>query len=302
MKTRDIFVYQKLLNKMFKIKCLIGVLVLISVSCQSNKKEKTAKIDSPKSNKLEVLLIGTFHFRNFNPKFNLDVAQTKEVDVLTEQNQEELEVISNQITKFKPDKIFIEYPFSSQKKLDSIFNSFNNPTDYSTLNRAENIQLGFRVAKKMNHKKIFAYDYRKTSFPYDEMIETAKKANQTKLLDKIDKDGSDYEDKRNKIVSQNQSVTEVLYYLNEEKRRKENLGWYLNFSNKAGSINDTIGRFLVSEWFRRNLHMYSIIQKQVTDEDKRIMVLAGSGHISIIKDFIDYNPEWKLVELKEVMQ
>ncbi|WP_438712842.1 DUF5694 domain-containing protein [Aquimarina muelleri] len=60
--------------------------------------------------------------------------------------------------------------------------------------------------------------------------------------------------------------------------------------------------FLASEWIRRNLHIYSKIQKQVTEKDERIMIFLGSSHIAFLKDFIDYNPNWKTVELKEIME
>jgi 6-phosphogluconolactonase/glucosamine-6-phosphate isomerase/deaminase len=48
--------------------------------------------------------------------------------------------------------------------------------------------------------------------------------------------------------------------------------------------------------------MYSIIQKSIEKKDKKIMILGGSSHIAMFKDFIDHNPEWKTVELKEIME
>lgn len=281
------------------MKYIIGITLFLFLSCQS--KQNKTEITEDENNKLKVLLIGTFHFANFNPKNSSDITQTNEVDVLTEQNQKELELISDKITEFNPDKIFVEYPFERQSILDSTFQSFL-PNNYYESKRNENVQLGFRVAKKLKHKKVFAYDYQNTSYPYNRMLESMEKANQTELIEKEDSDMLEYEKKYNELAKSTQSVTEILYLLNDEQDRKNDISWYFNSANKAGTVNDTIGSFLVSEWYKRNLYMYSIIQKQVTEKDKKIMIISGSSHIALFKDFIKYNPEWKTVELKEIMK
>ena len=263
--------------------------------------EQLKSLKETENKDLEVLLVGTFHFRNFNPKNNGDVVQTNEVDVLSDQNQKELRLISDKISEFNPDKIFIEFPFENQNKLDSLFNSFA-PKNYNILDRSENIQLAFRAAKQINHTKIFGYDYRIASFPYDEMLETMEKANQGDLIEIDDAQIKEYEAEYNKLVNSTKSVTEILYYLNDDKNRKADLGWYLNFANKAGSEKDSVGSFLASEWYRRNLVMYSNIQKQINTNDKKIMILSGASHIAVFKDFISYNPKWNTIELKEIMK
>lgn len=283
------------------MKFLFLITFIFILSCQSEQKEsKTGKTKS-ENIELEVLLIGTFHFRNYNPENNSDVTQTNEVDVLSKQNQKELELISNKIAAFNPDKIFIEFPFVKQKELDSLFKIFS-PKNFKILNRNEDIQLAFRVAKKINHNKIYGYDYRNTSFPYDEMLKTMENANQKDLIKEDEVKMVEYEAEYNKLVISTKSVTEILYFLNDDKNRKNDLAWYLNFANKAGSEKDSIGSFLASEWYRRNLIMYSNIQKQINNKDKKIMILSGASHIAVLKDFIGYNPKWKAVELKEIMK
>jgi hypothetical protein len=48
--------------------------------------------------------------------------------------------------------------------------------------------------------------------------------------------------------------------------------------------------------------MYANVQKQIDNNDKRIMILLGASHIAIFKNFIELNPEWKIIELKEIMK
>lgn len=282
----------------------IPLLFLISIifSCQAEPEEKSAlsASETETGKELEVLMLGTFHFANFDPSQNLDVTQVNQVDVLSDQNQSELEHISNVITAFNPDKIFVEHPFQDQEYLDSVYTAFS-PSDYSEEKRNETIQLAFRIGKKLQHEKMYAYDFRKAYFPYGAMLESIENAGQTKLMEEIEQRRAAYEKRYNTVVSANQSVTETLYFLNEPQNRKDDNAWYLNLANMAGNSEDSTGSFLASEWYRRNLMMYSHIQKTVSSEDERIMILSGASHIAMFKDFIDYNPTWKTLELKELM-
>lgn len=75
-------------------KIILSIIISLSLfGCQNNKKTEL-KYEKPK---LEILLIGTFHFRNFDPKLIRDVVQTNEVDILSLENQNELELIKNKI-------------------------------------------------------------------------------------------------------------------------------------------------------------------------------------------------------------
>ncbi|WP_405396204.1 DUF5694 domain-containing protein [Maribacter sp. Asnod2-G09] len=290
------------MNKHIRLRFLIIISISSLISCQIKTTENSIKPSySDISKKTEVLLVGTFHFSNFDQSHNIDIIQTNEVDVLTEKNQKELELICNKIAKFNPSKIFVEYPFSRQSELDSIYENFV-PEKFELKERDEGEQLSFRVAKLLGHKRIFACDYRGSSFPYNTMIQSMKTSNQNELIASDQLIDEQWENNYNDIVNKNQSLLDVLYFLNNEKERKIDRAWFLNFANKAGTANDTIGTFLASEWSRRNLHMYSKIQKQVTEKDDKIMILLGSSHIAILKDFINYNPNWATVELKDLME
>jgi hypothetical protein len=283
------------------MKYLLSLLILIVfVTCQQNKKgENIEGPNKEQSESLEVLIIGTFHFANFNAENNRDVIETNVPDVLTAENQLELEKIANAIKTFKPDKIFLEYPFVSQKKLDSIYTNFTT-SNYSKVNRSEVSQLGFRVAKLLKHSKVYAIDVR-TDFPFDSLMTQMDKAKQYHLIAKDSLEVIKIEKFENQLFSSNKTLSEILFYENENTKRKEDINWYLSLANQGGDKGNFIGAYLASEWYRRNLYMYSIIQKEIVEKDDKIMILAGASHIAMFKDFMDYNPEWKAIELKEIM-
>ncbi|WP_281541919.1 DUF5694 domain-containing protein [Maribacter aestuarii] len=275
--------------------------LLIFVSCQQN--EKSQIIESPNkeiSEAIEVLIIGTFHFENFNPENNGDVIEVNLPDVLTIENQLELEKIAKAIVNFNPNKIFLEYPFAAQEKVDSIYKNFTS-TDFSKVKRDERYQLGFRVAKMIDHEKVYAMDFR-THFPFDSLMTQMEKAKQYDLIAKDSLEVLKIEDFENELYSSNKNLSEMLFYQNDNKKRKEDINWYLSLANKGGEKGNFVGAYLTSEWYRRNLYMYSIIQKEVEQEDNKIMILAGASHIAMFKDFMDYNPEWKTIELKDIMK
>jgi hypothetical protein len=289
-----------IIRKKMKRILSLGVLILLIACSDKNSEEKTITEVSEKGASINVLLLGTFHFANFNPENNGDILEIKVPDILTDENQKELEKITKAISDFKPDKIFLEYPHSKQAKLDSVYTSFNE-TDYSQAKRDERIQLGFRVAKRIKHKQVFAMDYR-TDFPYDSLVKQMEKAKQFHLIEKDSLELERIEKFENEMFASNKPLSEILFYNNDQDNRQSDINWYLSVANQGGAKNNFVGAYLASEWYRRNLYMYSVIQKTVEKSDKRIMILGGASHIGMFKDFIDKNLEWKTTELKNIIE
>lgn len=285
------------------MRLLVGlVLCGLVFSCQKNeKKTKKQSQKTARKEALQVLLIGTFHFENFDPSKNGDIIQKKICDVLTENNQKELARIAKKIVAFAPTKIFVEYPFKKQAKLDTIYQAFPSKAIFKHQKRNEIYQLAFRVAKQLQHNKIFAMDVR-THFPYDSLITQMKKAKQFDLIQKDQQELDALEASSKELFNSNKSLSEMICYYNKPAYRKKDINWYVSLANQGGERHNFIGAYLASEWYKRNLYMYSIIQKSLHKTDKRIMVLAGSSHAAMFNSFIAYNPEWETVELEEIMK
>jgi hypothetical protein len=142
----------------------------------------------------------------------------------------------------------------------------------------------------------------KTDFPFDSLMLEMEKAKQYDLLTKDSLEVVKIVNFENELFSSDKTLSEILFYENDNTKRKEDVNWYISLANQGGEKGNFVGAYLTSEWYRRNLYMYSIIQKAIEKQDKRIVILAGASHIAMFKDFIDYNPEWKVVELKEIMK
>jgi Family of unknown function (DUF5694) len=254
----------------------------------------------------EILVIGTYHFNNPG----MDVAKYKVLDIMGEKPQKQLEEITTAIAKFKPSKIFTEWELKEQLVLDTLFNIYikGNYFDYVAMKypkrkfytHNEIIQLAFRAAKKINHKKVYAIDYQETSFDFDSVmkfIDTVRLPNFKKeILDDI----KNIETKSNALFAQN-DLLNCLYYYNSNELRKIDIPWYVGKINDADKLGTYVGAFLAAEWYRRNLYMLANIQKQTESTDTRIMVLAGASHITMFIDLLKHDANYKIIELKDIM-
>lgn len=277
-------------------------LVFLTLSCMNTQEKSKIKSDE-NSNIKEVLLIGTFHYNNPGA----DVAKTKSFDILNEDSQFELKKISAKIKNYNPTKIFVEWPYDEQKELDSLYqiytkgNYFDNDSLSNFYLKNEIFQLAFRVAKENNLKKVYAIDY-STSFPFEDVMKEIEKNNQSELKKKIEDGISKFTvDFDNKIES-GVSLTELTYFLNSQEMRKMSNNFHVNLMLLAGGTKDFSGPLLTSEWYKRNLYMWSLIQKNVSESDQRIMILAGSSHVAMLELFINENDNLKVKELQQIME
>ena len=276
-------------------------ILLMLASCNTpTPKPETQQPETAK----QALIIGTFHYHNPGA----DVVKTKSFDVLSEGAQAQLEEISEKIKAFNPSQVFVEWPYEEQQELDSLYqlyladNYFTNDSLSNFYRKNEIFQLAFRVAKKTGLKSVRAVDYRNTEFPFDSLMTVVatsqQTALQTEIMEGIERFSKEFDEK----IEQGASLLDLTYYLNSEDMRNLSNKFHTQIPLLVGDQNNFIGPYLAAEWYRRNLYMWSLVQKGTTTDDQRIMLLLGSSHIAMIKDFLDKNDDWDGVELSEIME
>jgi hypothetical protein len=207
--------------------------------------------------------------------------------------------------QFNPDKIFVEWEYADQLSLDTLYNHYVNGSFGQYINskfpksnfyhQNEIFQLAFRAAKKSKLSKVYAVDVRNNDFPYDSLIASIDTVNQPFLGNQIDSVLKAI----TKIFTYNNSnlsLRKNLAYLNTNSYRQMDIGFYLQYFNPAGKPNNFVGAYLVSEWYKRNFYIYSLIQKQVWPTDKRILVLFGASHVTLISEFMKFDKRFKSVD------
>ena len=107
------------------------------------------------SQEIEVMTLGTFHFAFPNQDI-VKIDDNKQIDVLRSKYQNEIVEITNKIARFKPTIIAIEVNSSKQSQIDSIYNLYIDGKH--ELARSEHEQIGFRLAKQLQLKKVYCVD------------------------------------------------------------------------------------------------------------------------------------------------
>lgn len=245
--------------------------------------------------KTKILLIGTIHFENPHT----DRFELKADDFLSAKRQSELEDLTNVLSQAKATKVMIERPLEDQHAIDSLYNSYL--TNHYKITASEREQIGFRLAKKLRLNHINCVD-KFYGMTLDSLLAaTAKENNQLDLLKDLGIQAevmlNDFNDQLKKGT-----ITDVLKYINEPEQLQRNLSLYLKFMAKIGAGKNYVGAKAVSEWYLRNLAIYSNIMNQVESSDKYVILIFGQGHIPILKHYLESNDNFEVVEVKSVLK
>lgn len=268
----------------------LSFLVLLSITSCITETTYIKPIDEKQT---EILLVGTFHFDNPGA----DVVKTKTFDIHSRAAQDDLKELAQKIADFKPTKIFVEWPYKQQSQLDSIYAQFKSDNIYKS---DEIYQLAFRAAKLNPATQIVAIDYNNTDFPFGKLMNSIQKNKQTDIENYISEMIKKQEKETNDKIDNKVSLKEMLLDNNTQKERNEMNEFYDKVLT-VGDNDDFIGAYLTSEWMRRNLYMWSLLKKNTSKNDERVMVLLGSSHIAMIERYIDASHNWKTVELKDIL-
>ena len=249
---------------------------------------------------IEVLTLGVFHF-NFP---NLDVQQIKEsdqIDVLEEKHQEEIKRIVEKLAKFKPTIIVIENRPEDQSLMDSLYHLYLQGK--YELNRQEEEQIGFRLAKMMGLKTLYCAD---EWGDFDARIEKLVSGKDTLEYKKFVNyyENSMGQASRSENIFKNQGILAELRRSNDPENIKKSLGSYLTELFKYESQKgDFMGvKFETGRWFSRNLKIFRNIQRIPVEPSDKILVIFGSSHLNLLNIFFDSSTEYKLVRTNDFLE
>ncbi|MBN9297999.1 MAG: hypothetical protein J0I41_13380 [Filimonas sp.] len=245
--------------------------------------------------KTKILLIGTIHFETPHK----DQFELKTDDFLSVKRQHELEDFTNILSQTKATKVMIERPVSDQRSSDSLYHSYLK--DQYKITVSEREQIGFRLAKKLKLNQVNCIDKFYGMVHDSLMAATAKENNQLYLLKDLGVAANalltDYDNQLKKGT-----LTDVIKYINKPEELKRNLSLYLKFLSKIGAGKNFAGAESVSDWYLRNLAIYSNIINQVEPSDKYVILIFGQGHIPILKHLLQNNDNFEVVEVDSVLK
>jgi hypothetical protein len=224
-----------------------------------------------------------------------DIFNTQADDVLASKRQAEIAQLLEVLKKFQPTKIAVEAdPWGPRK---------GQYADYLagkyTLTRNEIDQIGYRLAKELDHKTVNLVDA-DGEFPYPRLVNYAKASGRSQELDAM-MAGIGERVKAQSAYLASHTILDALLYLNADDYVAQDVGFYYRQA-RFGEPGDWAGADLLSEWFKRNIRIYSNVMRLVDSPNERVLVIYGSGHLGWLRQSFAGNPDLRLRKLAEFVK
>jgi hypothetical protein len=237
----------------------------------------------------EILVLGVYHMANPGQ----DIVNMQADDVLAPKRQAEIAQVIAALKEFRPTKIAVERD-AGDTRISKDYVDYLGGKHALTRNEIE--QIGFRLAKELSHKTVYPVDA-DGEFPYHRLVNYAKASGRSKELDAIMGEFGEMVKAQGAYLA-SQTVLETLLYMNSDTRIAQELGLYYRLAH-FGEPGDWAGADLVSDWFRRNMRIYSNVVRLADSPNERIVVIFGSGHLGWLQHGFASDPNLRLRKLAE---
>jgi len=273
---------------------LLALVLGSSISALSQAAANATSLAAP----AEVLVLGTFHMANRGH----DIYNMHADDVLSPRRQAEMAQLIESLKRFNPTKIAVEADLLGPDNPTTL----ERPKQYADylagkreLGRDEVEQIGFRLAKELGLKTIYPVnaDY---DFPYPRLVNYAKATGRSRELDEI-MNGFGEKTKAQGDFLSSHTILDTLLWLNADERVAYEAGLYARLA-RFGEVGDWAGADLNSDWYRRNMRIFSNITHLINSPNERVLVIYGSGHLNWLREDIAADPTLRLRKLAEFVK
>lgn len=228
----------------------------------------------------KVMLLGLFHFDNPG----LDAIKYKPLDVMQPEAQAYLVGLAERLARFAPTKVVLEYPDESDAAVNRRYADFL--AGKPELPRNEIYQLGFRVARQAQLKRVHGFDAQPPPQEVKLWGYLAQEPEASARLMELIK----AESRRLQQLHDTSTLRDILALSNTEAEDRRNKGFYMLLNAVGADRRLFHGADASADWWHRNLRMYALLQRHAAPGE-RVLVIAGSGHTAILRDFLRADSE-----------
>lgn len=238
--------------------------------------------------KPKILVLGAFHMNGL-----LDMHNTNINDVLSSRRQAEIKELINLLKEYKPTKIAVEHVIKDNDNINKDYNAYLDGA--FDLKSCERHQIGFRLAKELNHTSVYPIDWMERGVAIkgcSEVYEWAQK-NRPDLYDEIL--AKDYTP-----LDMNSSILQMYQTINSPEDARDKRILYTNMA-RIKSPQEYVGIDWLLWWYQRNLIIFSNLSSIVDSENDRILLLIGASHKYIIEGFVRDSEYFELVDANDFL-
>ncbi|UPM43032.1 DUF5694 domain-containing protein [Halocatena salina] len=263
---------------------------------------KTPTWPTPTAEQIEVVLLGTHHM----DEPGLDEVNVSADDVLADDRQCELETLASNLERAEPDHVAVERPASRSNAVNDIYARYRDGDiaydeehafeprhperdDELMACRSEVVQIGFRLADRLGHERVYPIDVPATLGDSSdfEALETADFEPTVKTdVPRLDTD--DLQASLDERLAES-TILAYLRHLNEETALHGNDNMFDEFL-RYGEGDNYAGPDALATWYQRNLRMAHNVWRAVAEDTGRVLFVVGSGHVHILRQLLTEFP------------
>jgi hypothetical protein len=269
-------------------------------SKQSN--NETISTASTKTNKIQVLNVGFFHFGSTSDATKVDF------DENNAREQEEIRKLSIQLATFKPTIICLEYLPEIDDDINKAYQDFlKNPSELHT-QYGELSMVGFDVARISGLVKVYGIDnHMNYNYSVGDFIE-----NSPELTNAIDpatyleitnnplKEYPELEKRNNNF--DNLSLLEKLALINDPMMLDYSLNANADKLFYVGIDDNFVGADQAALFYHRNMKIYSNLNRIKMNKNDRVLIIMGSAHTAMLREFMQRSPKFELVNSQDYLK
>ena len=233
--------------------------------------------------KAQILFLGTYHMAG-----SRDYIQIAADDVLSPKRQREIQELVHRLAAFHPTKIMVEAPVVRDSSLNANYRRYLEGKD--TLTRNEIDQIGFRLARRLGHQRVYAIDY-----PQNEDIRSvmawAGRHGDTAFINLVQRSGQRMQEQAQMLSGM--TIPDYLRMINSAEEDTLGQSAYLRMA-RVGRDTTYVGADVVASRYARNIKIYANMTRLIEPGD-RVLVIYGAGHGHLLREFIRHSDDLELV-------
>ncbi|SIR18008.1 DUF5694 domain-containing protein [Maribacter ulvicola] len=263
---------------------IFGLIICLIFSCKSEVNEsldhiKTTDIlERNDSNKIRVLNFGTAHLSHTSD------ANSSMINLKDPKELEDLKKMVKKIAEFRPTVILLELEPKNNQYIKETYEKYKVDQTHRLNYSDELNSIGLEVGRLSKTERIYGIDSQ-IGFDYPSLIELA---NQNKTDSLFVTKMMGYYKKLNSLKLKEQFIE-----MNTKQSKMKTFNFY-NFLATQHSENNYEGAKVISEFYERNLRMYSNLNDLQLTKNDRIFILAGATHTAYLDIFIGNSDKFQL--------
>ncbi|WP_233265064.1 DUF5694 domain-containing protein [Halomarina oriensis] len=238
----------------------------------------------PHPNQTRVMLLGTYHMSNPEQ----DTVNVEADDVLTAERQRELRELADRLEQWEPHRVAVEMPYDRQDEVDTEYEEYRTgERQYDQEGRNEVVQVGYRQADRLGHEFVAAIDERPPD-PEDDPFDD-RDVDATRKRDVPLPDVGAMRREVDERLSES-TIPEYHAWMNTEDELRANHDLMFDAGVRADPDDQFGSPVALAFWYDRNLRLVHHCWRTMAEDDDRILLVAGAGHVRVLRHLFDETP------------